>query len=276
MRVTDLSKLFRRLLAASRTRSTQAGEEAVRLPDAKRMMRAAQERKKAPPGAGRLALLLQRIAADSAVLASAQIDELATALKVFDGPIADPIALARRSSDALVNALVVARAALLLHFPARVFLSAAQGEYLPRRIWLRVGPHPTRIRLPLEADDLAAGIQAREYSRADVRALAYVLGVGSPRVLVEFDAMRAGQRAVHGGALHALGARARLIHELFAQYRLGDSVYAALDVRPHRALQQDADADADVTADHEEALADAAAAPPVRAQLLPLRRGIVA
>jgi hypothetical protein len=108
-----------------------------------------------------------------------------------------------------------------------------------------------------------------------VRALAYVLGVGSPRVLVEFDTLRAGQRAAHGGALHALGSRARLIHELFAQYRLGDSVYAALDVRPHRALQQAADADDEAAADHAEALADAAAEPPSRAQLLPLRRGIV-
>jgi hypothetical protein len=243
------------------------------MPDARRMIRAAQERKKAPPSAGRLALLLQRIASDSAVLAGAQVDELATALKVFDGPIADPIALARRSSDALVNALVGARAALLLHFPARVFISASQGEQLPRRIWLRVGPHPARIRLPFDAEDLAGGIQAHEFNRAAVRGLAYVLGVGSPRVLVEFDNLRAGQRQKDGGALQALGARARLIHELFGQYRLGDSVYAALDVRPHRALQQGDDGDGAGC----EAPADIAAEPaPLRAQLLPMHRNIVA
>jgi hypothetical protein len=269
MRVTDLYKMFRRLLAASALPAPQPGEESVRMPDAKRMIRAAQERKKAPPSAGRLALLLQRIASDSAVLAGAQIDELATALKVFDGPIADPIALARRSSDALVNALVGARAALLLHFPTRVFISASQGEHLPRRIWLRVGPHPTRIRLPVNAEDLAAGIRAREFDRAAVRALAYVLGVGSPRVLVEFGKLHDGQGQTDGGALQALGARARTIHELFGQYRLGDSVYAALDVRPHRALQQEAEDENTGAEDEAPAPAEPA---PTRAQLLPLRR----
>ncbi len=273
MRVTDLYKLFRRLLAASQTPAQQAGDDALSMPDAKRMIRAAQERKKAPPSAGRLARLLQRSASDSSDLASAQVDELATALRVFDGPIADPIAMARRSSDALVNALVVARAALLLHFPTRVFMSASQGEHLPRRVWLRVGPHPTRIRLPMDTGDLAAGIQSGEFDRAAVRALAYVLGVGSPRVLVEFGSQQAGQRPADGGALHALAAHARVIHELFAQYRLGNSVYAALDVRPHRALQpQVDDADEQTFADQEPLLDPEPMSS--RAQLLPLRRHI--
>ena len=60
MRVTGLYKMFRRLLAAS-AGPTPDGGEAVRMPDATRLIRAAQEHKKAPPSAGRLALLLHEL-----------------------------------------------------------------------------------------------------------------------------------------------------------------------------------------------------------------------
>lgn len=237
MRVTDLYKMFRRLMAASATDAPAGDGDAPRMPDPAKVIRAAQERKKAPPSAGRLALLLQRIATDSAVLAGAQVDELATALKVFDGPIADPVALARRSSDALVNALITARLTLILSFPARWFVSASQGEHLPRRVWLRVGPHPDRIRLPAEAAELLNGIASGHYSRSAMRALAYVLGVSAPRTLLEFENVRGGQAAVAGGALTQIAERAAAVIELFARYRLGDGVYAVLDVKPYRGLQ---------------------------------------
>ncbi|MGB0221137.1 MAG: hypothetical protein ACPGJF_17505 [Sinimarinibacterium flocculans] len=236
MRVTDLYKLFRRLLAASET-TVSEDERELRMPDATKVIRAAQERKKAPPSAGRLALLLQRIATDSAVLAGAQVDELATALKVFDGPIADPVALARRSSDALVNALITARLALMLSFPARWFVSASQGEHLPRRVWLRVGPHPDRIRLPADGGELLNGIRSGHYSRSAVRALAYVLGVSAPRTLLEFEGVHAGRGGDAEGALAQIAGRAAAVIELFASYRLGDGVYAVLDVKPYRGLQ---------------------------------------
>ncbi len=271
MRVTDLYKMFRRLLAASATEAPVGDVDAPRMPDPARAIRAAQERKTAPPSAGRLALLLQRIATDSAVLAGAQVDELATALKVFDGPIADPVALARRSSDALVNALIAARLTLMLSFPARWFVSASQGEHLPRRVWLRVGPHPDRIRLPADATELFNGIISGHYSRSAMRALAYVLGVSAPRTLLEFENVRGGQAALNGGALAQIAERAAAVIDLFARYRLGDGVYAVLDVKPYRGLQSRDEANDD---DSEATQPQADVMPASRVELLSRHRDV--
>src|SRR5690606_34323456 len=94
-----------------------------------------------------------------------------------------------------------------------------------------------RIRLPADAAELLNGIVSGHYSRSAMRALAYVLGVSAPRTLLEFENVRGGQAAVAGRALTQIADRAAAVIELFARYRLGDGVYAVLDVKPYRGLQ---------------------------------------